>query len=722
MRSFFNKITIFTVLLGLTFFTIFTAYAAENNFGNVTDLRIINSPTEEPGSWLSYGQNYKEQRFSELTQINPQNIDGLGLAWTKQVGDYNMRMQGTPLVVDGIMYVTNGWSVVFALNATSGDEIWRYDPEVDRSYARLACCGPAHNRGVAVYEGKIFVGTFDGRLIAVDASTGKELWDVDTWIPEGLGRFNITGAPRAAAGKVYIGQGSGESGHRRGYVTAYDADTGEVAWRFFLVPGDPKEPFEHPEMELAAQSWGGEWWKYGGGGTAWNSLVYDEEFNSLYIGVGNGAPWPREIRSPGGGDDLFLSSIVSVDVDTGRMNWYYQTTPGDNWDYSSAMDMTLGEIEFGGEIRKVVLQAPKNGFFYVIDRENGELLRALPYTEGIDWATHIDMETGRPVENPDVVYETKPQWIMPANSGAHNWEPQSWDNQLGLMYFYYHDIANFYSLDEGFIETGEYEIRERGLSLGWGEGEYRRRLIEQADPRPESQAYIGAFDPITGTYKWRHELESDYNGGVVATRGGLLFHPEGTGEFSVRNTDNGELLWRYKAPGNFRSTSVMTYQVDGTQYVATMMNGNRAIDLGGTVLVFALDGNFELPIPDIVEAQIPELPETEYSTAQIREGDNLYHAQCASCHGGIGVPNETAIVAPDLRLMTLDSHAEMADIVLEGSRAQRGMPEFRGALNSGQLESIRAFVVDQARRLREFQEQNRDALEATANEEALNRA
>ena len=249
------------------------------------------------------------------------------------------------------------------------------------------------------------------------------------------------------------------------------------------------------------------------------------------------------------------------------------------------------------------------------------------------------METGRPVENPDVVYETKPQWIMPANSGAHNWEPQSWDNQLGLMYFYYHDIANFYSLDEGFIETGEYEIRERGLSLGWGEGEYRRRLIEQADPRPESQAYIGAFDPITGTYKWRHELESDYNGGVVATRGGLLFHPEGTGEFSVRNTDNGELLWRYKAPGTFRSTSVMTYQVDGTQYVATMMNGNRAIDLGGTVLVFALDGNFELPIPDIVEAQIPELPETEYSTAQIREGDNLYHAQCASCHGGIGVPN-----------------------------------------------------------------------------------
>ena len=698
------------------------ASAAENDRGNVTDARVIAAPEVEPGSWLTYGQTYKEQRFSQLTQINTDTVDRLGLAWTKQIGDYNMRMQGTPLVVDGVMYVTNGWSVIHALDATTGEEIWTYDPEVDRSYIRLACCGPAHNRGAAVYEGKVYVGTFDGRLVAVDANTGEEVWDVDTWIPAGLGRFNITGAPRAAAGKVYIGQGSGESGRRRGYVTAYDAETGEVDWRFFLVPGDPNQPFEHPEMELAAQTWGGEWWKYGGGGTAWNSLVYDEEFNSLYIGVGNGAPWPREIRSPGGGDDLFLSTIVSVDVETGRMNWYYQTTPGDNWDYSSAMDMALGEIEFGGEIRKVVLQAPKNGFFYVLDRETGELLRALPYTDGIDWATHVDMETGRPVENPDVVYEIEPQWIMPANSGAHNWEPQSWDNEMGLMYFYYHDIANFYSLDEGFVETGEYEIRERGLSLGWGEGDYRRRLIEEAGPRPDSQAFVGAFDPITGTYKWRQPLESEYNGGVVATRGNVLFQPEGTGELSVRDTNDGELLWSYKVPGTFRSTSVMTYQIDGIQYVATLMNGNRAIDLGGTVLVFKLDGDFSLPIPAIVQAEIPILPDDIYSVEQIREGDNLYHAQCASCHGGIGVPSEVAIVAPDLRLMSLDTHSDMENIVIAGSREQQGMPDLEGAISGQQLESIRAFVVDQARRLQEYQQQNQETTEAAVNEEALNRA
>ena len=674
--------------------------------GWVNDQRIVDSPLSEPGSWLTYGQNYKEQRFSQLSQITPENVDELGLAWSRQIGDYNMRMQGTPLVVDGVMYVTNGWSVVYALDAATGTEIWRYDPEVDRSYMRLACCGPAHNRGVAIYEGKVYVGTFDGRLVAIDKTTGEEIWDVDTWIPAGLGRFNITGAPRAAAGKVYIGQGSSESGRRRGYVTAYNADTGEVDWRFFLVPGDPSKPFEHPEMEMAAQTWGGEWWKYGGGGTAWNSLVYDEDFNSLYIGVGNGAPWPREIRSPGGGDDLFLASIVSVDVETGRMNWFYQTVPGDNWDYSSAMDITLGEIELNGEMRKVLLQAPKNGFFYILDREDGELLRAHAYTDGITWATHVDMETGRPVENPDVVYETDPQWILPANSGAHNWEPQSWDNDRGLMYFYYHDIANFYSLDETFVRTGVYEIRERGLSLGWGEGTYRRELEAKAAPRPESKAFIGAFDPITGQYKWRHPLESIYNGGVLATRSGLMFQGEGTGEFVVRETETGTPIWSYSAPGTFRSTSVMSYQIDDTQYVAAMMNGNRAIDLGGTLVAFKLGGDAILQIPEIVRSEIPDQPEDEYNRELVSQGDTLYHAQCASCHGGIGIPSEVAIVAPDLRLMTLDTHADFQNIVITGARSELGMPDFEDALTNEQMEAIRSFIVTQARELKEWQ-QNR---------------
>ena len=388
------------------------------------------------------------------------------------------------------------------------------------------------------------------------------------------------------------------------------------------------------------------------------------------------------------------------------MNWFYQTVPGDNWDYSSAMDITLGEIELNGEIRKVLLQAPKNGFFYILDREDGELLRAHAYTDGITWATHIDMETGRPVENPDVVYETDPQWILPANSGAHNWEPQSWDNDQGLMYFYYHDIANFYSLDETFVKTGVYEIRERGLSLGWGEGAYRRELEAKATPRPESKAFVGAFDPITGQYKWRHPLESIYNGGVLATRSGLMFQGEGTGDFVVRETDTGMPIWNYRAPGTFRSTSVMSYQIDNTQYIAAMMNGNRTIDLGGTLVVFKLNGNSTLQVSDIVQSEIPDQPADDYSRELVNEGDTLYHAQCASCHGGIGIPSEVAIVAPDLRLMTLATHSDFEDIVINGARSERGMPDFEDALTNEQIEAIRGFIVTQARELKDWQ-QNR---------------
>ena len=671
--------------------------------GWVDDQRIINAETDEPGSWLTYGHTYKEQRFSKLTQITPENVGDLGLSWSKQIGDFNMRMQGTPLIADGVMYATNGWSVVYALDAATGEELWRYDPEVDRSYVKLACCGPAHNRGVALYKGNVYVATFDGRLLAIDAADGSLVWDIDTYHPSALGRFNITGAPRAAAGKVFIGNGSSESGHRRGYVTAYDAATGELAWRFYLVPGDPSQPFEHPEMEMAAKTWGGEWWKMGGGGTAWHALVYDEELNSLYIGVGNGAPWPRAIRSPGGGDDLFLTAIISVDVDTGRMHWYYQTVPGDNWDYSSAMDISLSTMEVDGQTRKVLLQAPKNGFFYVIDRETGELLRAHRYTDAINWATHIDMDTGRPVENPEAVFEDEPQWMIPANAGAHNWEPQSWDEAAGIMYFYYHDMPNFYSLAEEFVKTGTYKIRERGLSLGIGEGEYRRKLIAEATkPRPPTEGYLGAFDPLSGKYKWRHKLDNAFNGGVIATASGLLFQAEGDGHLVARDTATGTPIWEFDALGYF-SSAVVTYQIDDTQYVATMVSGNRALDLGGTLLVFELGGTAQMSATDAVALTIPEQPEVQYDADLYVHGEVLYNAQCANCHGGIGVPSETVAAAPDLRAMNTDAHAEYLDIVLNGTRAEQGMMGFAEALSTDDAEAVRHFLVIEANALRASQ-------------------
>ena len=671
----------------------------------VDDQRIIQSQKIEPGNWLAHGLTYKEQRFSLLTQVSKSNVDELGLAWTKQIGDFNMRMQGTPIVLNGVMYVTNGWSVVYALDAASGTELWRHDPMVDRSYVKLACCGPAHNRGVAVYKGQVFVATFDGRLLALNAADGSLNWEVDTYHPSALGRFNITGAPRVAADKVFIGNGSSEAGRRRGYVTAYEAATGELAWRFYLVPGDPSQPFEHPEMELAAKTWGGEWWKMGGGGTAWNSLVYDEELNSLYIGVGNGAPWPRQIRSPGGGDDLFLTAIISVDVESARMNWYYQTVPGDNWDYSSAMDITLSTIEVDGQQRKVLLQAPKNGFFYVIDRETGELLRAHPYTQAINWATHIDMKTGRPVENPDAVFETNPQWMLPANAGAHNWEPQSWDEDAGLMYFYYHDMPNFYSLAEEFVQTGTYKIRERGLSLGIGEGEYRRQLeAESKQIRPPTEGYLGAFDPLTGQYKWRHKLKRAFNGGVLATAGGLLFQGEGDGRLVARDTVDGKQLWEFNALGSF-SSAIVSYEIDDIQYLATMVSGNRALDLGGSLLVFRLGGTATMPVRMKASLPIPKQPEVIVSTDNYLNGERIYSAQCANCHGGIGVPSEISTAAPDLRRMTLNTHDEFLNIVLKGSLAEQGMAGFAEALSVAEAEAIQHFLIVESNALRVSQQQ-----------------
>ncbi|MDG2277067.1 MAG: PQQ-dependent dehydrogenase, methanol/ethanol family [Pseudomonadales bacterium] len=688
-----------------------TSVTATNGAGDVTDERIINQSFAEPGSWLSYGQNYKEQRFSSLMQINKENIERLRLAWSLPIGGATERMQGTPLVVDGVMYATNGWSVVYALDATTGEELWRYDPKTDREYVKYSCCGGVVNRGVAVSEGRVFVATYDGRLVSIDANTGEGLWDVDTWHPSALGRFNISGAPRVAAGKVFIGQGSSESGHRRGYVTAYDAITGEVDWRFYLVPGDPSKPFEHPEMEMAAKTWGGEWWKYGGGGTAWNSLVYDEELSTLYIGVGNGAPWPRQIRSPGGGDDLFLTAIVAVDVETGVMKWYYQTVPGDNWDYSSAMDITLGELEVDGKLTKVLLQAPKNGFFYVLDRTNGDLLRAHPYTDGITWATHIDMETGRPVENPNVVFEKNPAWILPANAGAHNWEPQSWDAEQGIMYFYYHDYPNFYALDEQFVKTGRYEINEVGLSLGIAYGPYREALAKTANERPPAEGYITAFDPLTGEHKWRHKLESVFNGGVLATKGGLLFQGEGTGVFVARDTDDGTVLWTFDGHGSF-SSSVMTYMVGSVQYVATMVSGSRAYDRPGELLVFSLDGDALLREPNKRDFSIPVQPPQNATLEQLEEGNRLYHEQCAICHRSLGVPSIVASAAPDLRMMSTETQAAFEAIVLGGMKKPLGMPSFADALDRTSTAAIQAFISSKAYDAREAQSAKRAAEQA----------
>jgi len=395
---------------------------------SVSDAQIVNAESQ-PGNWMTYGRTYSEQRFSPLKEINDHNTSRLGLTWCFDL-DTNRGQEATPIVIDGVMYFSTAWSKVFALNAATGARLWSYDPKVPRQWGANACCDVV-NRGVAVWQGKVYVGTLDGRLIALDAATGQLVWEQLTIDPHW--RYTITGAPRIVKGKVLIGNGGAEFGVR-GYVSAYDAQTGKLVWRFYTVPGDPSKPFEQPILARAAKTWTGEWWKIGGGGTVWDAIVYDPELDLLYIGVGNGGPWNEKYRSPKGGDNLFTCSVVALKPDTGEYVWHYQENAADDWDYDSAEQIILADIPIAGKSRKVLLHAPKNGFFYVIDRENGALISAKPFTF-VNWASGIDMKSGRPIESATGRYpRVNAPPIVPGPLGAHNWQPMSYSPLTGLTY------------------------------------------------------------------------------------------------------------------------------------------------------------------------------------------------------------------------------------------------------------------------------------------------
>ena len=676
--------------------------------GLIDDARINNADSE-PGNWLAHGRTYEELRFSPLTAINRQNVSALGLAWFKDMGT-NRAQESTPIVVDGIMYFTSTWSRVFALDAASGEHIWSYDPEVPGEWARWACCDVV-NRGVAVYQGRVYVASLDGRLIALDAATGALIWEVDTLIDRNR-PYTITGAPRAAKGKVFIGNGGAEYGVR-GYVTAYDAATGDEVWRFYTVPGDPSLPFEHPEMELAAKTWkGGEWWKIGGGGTAWNAIVYDPDFNQVYIGVGNGAPWTRVIRSPGGGDNLFLSAIVAVDADTGAMNWHYQTTPGDNWDYTAVQDMALADMEVDGLQRKVLLQAPKNGFFYVLDRQDGKLQRAHPYST-VTWATHVDLETGRPVENPEIDYVEKPQWVLPGPLGGHNWQAMSVDLEAGVVYLPTHDSPFYFSMVKEWRETGVFKDDPGAWNTGVEFAEVSQLLAENLDTQPQPMGYLKAFDPLTGEDKWVVEHPHYWNGGVVATAGGLLFQGDALGKFKAYDKDTGAVLWQFDAQASMLAPPI-TYAIDGVQYVSVLtgsgggelFSGETAPEPAslaygnfGRMLVFALGGEERLPPPTAVDRSIPEQVTDAVDQEDIARGERLYNTYCSPCHG-VFVRSGGAV--SDLRLIAPERHEIFSQVVLEGMLASNGMASFADVLTAPDVARIQAFVRRRAHEDREL--------------------
>jgi len=662
----------------------------------VDDERLANADAE-PENWLAHGRTTDEQRFSPLKQINDSNIGELGLAWYVDL-DTNRGQEATPLIVDGVMYSTSAWSKLQVVDAKTGQLKWQYDPEVDGIWDVRACCG-VQNRGAAVWKGRVYFGTLDGRLIALDAETGERYWEINT--TDQAQSYTITGAPRIIGNKIVIGNGGAEFGVR-GYVTAYDTETGEQLWRFYTVPGNPANGFENRTMKMAAETWTGEWWKGGGGGTAWDSFAYDPDLNLLYIGTGNGAPWSRAIRSPGGGDNLFLASIVAVNADTGEYVWHYQTVPGDTWDYTAVQHMVLADLNIDGRDRKVIMQAPKNGFFYVIDRATGELISAENFMP-VNWATHIDMQTGRPVETPDARYDETlaAKKISPGAGGAHNWQPMSFSRDTGLVYIPAKQEPMVYVLDEKF------EAQPIGLNLGVNFWDAPGEIIDlPPEFGAEFQGHLLAWDPVTQKEVWRVAQTSLENGGVLSTAGNLVFQGNADGELAAYNAASGEKLWTAPTQTGVLAPPV-TYSVDGEQYIAVVVGWGAvtANFLGmvtnptgekrniSRILAFKLGDDNELPpMPDL-PAPVPP-PEEFGSDSQLQTGASLYTKICAICHG-VAVISGGAL--PDLRHSAMTGSAEaFQSVVLDGAMQANGMASFAEILDKNDSEAIRAFVVQQA--------------------------
>ena len=650
-----------------------------------------------PNEWLLHGRTYAEERHSPLDQINTSNVDQIGLSWSFETGT-NRGHETTPIVKDGVMFITAPWSVVHALDAKTGDLLWTHDPKVERAWANNACCDVV-NRGVALYENSIFFGTIDGRLISLDKDTGTENWSILTI--DKSRPYTITGAPRIVKGNVIIGNGGGEFGVR-GYVTAYDVDSGDELWRFYTVPGNPNEPFESPEMEIAAKTWsGGKWWEYGGGGTVWDSMAYDPALDTLYIGTGNGSPWNRYVRSPGGGDNLYLSSIVALDPDTGDYKWHYQTTPGDSWDYTATQHMILADLEINGQMRKVIMQAPKNGFFYVIDRTNGELISAENYVP-INWATHVDMETGRPVENPANNYFDTPALTTPGPLGGHNWQPMAFNPDTGLVYIPAQEMLFVYSHDKDF----EYNPKT------WNTGQQIEMTYLPKNPDELAMVdkatfgYLLAWDPVAQKEVWREQYQRPWSGGLLSTAGDLVLQGTSDGRFIAFDAASGEILWSVDT-GQGIIAPPITYMIDEEQYIAVQVGYGGAYALAGAfpsanknpaqngrMLVFKLGGEEMSPPVQSIAKVNPVVPSMTTDALTIARGEYEYHEHCQFCHGA-GVIGGGVI--PDLRYLDEVGHKTFLGVILGGMHSEKGMASFKDVLSLEQANQIQAYIISQAK-------------------------
>jgi len=634
--------------------------------------------------WPGHGGAADESGYSTLTQINRKTVGKLGLVWSLDLDDERHALQATPLAVDGVIYFTGFMSTIYAVDAKTGKLLWTHDPEIWKREERMRFFFPV-NRGPAYDNGRIFSATLDGRLLALDARTGKLIWSAETLKPGTMQM--VTGAPRTFAGKVIIGNGGGDFG-MRGYVTAYDQATGKQAWRFYTVPGSPEENAGDPAMEAAARTWSGEYWKTGTGGTAWNAMTFDPEMNRIYVGTGNSGPYNPRVRSPGDGDNLYLASIVALDADTGKYIWHYQVNPREAWDYKATMNMVTATLTIDGKRRKVLMQAPTNGFFYVLDRETGKLVNEPGKTGKITWAERIDMTTGRPVELPDIRYEKGETLIWPSNLGSHNWQDMAFSPKSGLVYIPYIQLGARFS-----TKAGPGQILFGGVVS-------TPYVADESD----GKGALLAWDPRTQKEVWRVPRPYFWNGGPLATAGDLVFQGTALGGVEAYDAANGKLLWQFDAGLGIISKPI-TYSVGGQQYVSVLVGygGNpfapALTDAGWKygaqprrLLTFALGGKQSLPASTPPDRQLRAVDDADYKIveADLAEGHKLFAMNCALCHGTDAVSGQAS--GPDLRESAIALDGEAFWTVLhEGPLRQRGMPRFP-ELTRAQVDQIRNYL------------------------------
>ena len=688
------------------------AAASAGAGAGVTAAQLINAD-KNPGEWLGYGRDYGEQHYSPLARITQANVKQLGLTWHHDFGE-RQGLEATPIVHNGVIYVTTDFSEVWAFDARSGKTLWSYIPGT-HPWQINTCCGPV-NRGVAIWGDKVFVGALDGRLIALNAKTGKVVWSTQTF-PKTT-RLSITGAPRVIKGVVVIGNGGAELGVR-GFVAGYDAETGKQKWKFYMVPGktDHDGAASDSAMKFARPTWKGDvFYKYGGGGTPWDGMAYDPDLDLLYVGGGNGSPWNSAQRSPGGGDNLFLGSIVALKPETGKYVWHFQETPRDSWDFTSTQPIILADIKIDGKVRKTLLHAPKNGFFYVLDRATGKFISGKNYGM-VNWAKGLDAN-GRPIENPQARYgENGTTFVsIPGAIGAHDWHPMSFSPKTGLVYIPQHDSTFTYKDDKteggtgrstlGFnTGAGAYSAAVRVPSEGAAAANANAGLPGADTAGSHREGYLLAWDPVKQEARFKIPMKKIYNGGILSTGGDLVFEGNADTEFAAYRDDTGEKIWSFPAQVGVVAAPI-SYELDGVQYVAVMAGwggslaaGARSDDNGpDRLLVFKLGGKDKLPPKPAYDAPPLDPPALGEPMAVVDKGAQLYGRLCVRCHGGNAAGGGQGATGPaDLRRSPfIQDQAAFDQVVVDGQLKHNGMARFGAEVDADKAHALRTYIIYQA--------------------------